>query len=177
VLIYGASGGVGVAAVQIAKHLGACVTGVCGPNNLNLVQSLGADAVLDYTRDDFSKDGRSYDVVVDCVGKAKISRVLRSLKRGGVFIRIAGAMLPQPSLMLANATGAAKIIGPMPEIPGAEPVRQLYQLAASGALKAVIGARFAFIDIAEAHAYAESGHKVGAALVTVNKCATPEAGA
>src|SRR5438477_4271450 len=89
VLVYGASGSVGVFAVQLAKHFGASVTGVCSTANLDLVKSLGADAVVDYTREDFSSAGRIYDVVVDTVGKAGFSRTLKSLKRGGPYVRIA----------------------------------------------------------------------------------------
>ena len=91
VLIYGASGSVGVFAVQLAKHFGARVTGVCSTKNLELVTSLGADAVIDYTKDDFSKTGRVYDVVFDTVGKSGYLRSLRSLKRGGFYVRVGGS--------------------------------------------------------------------------------------
>src|SRR5438105_5706594 len=91
VLVYGASGSVGVFAVQLAKHFGAHVTGVCSTANLELVKSLGADAVVDYTREDFSKAGRVYEIVFDTVGKSGISRVLKSVKRGGVYVQIGGS--------------------------------------------------------------------------------------
>ena len=87
VLIYGASGSVGVFAVQLAKHFGAHVTGVCSTANLDLVKSLGADELVDYTREDFSRAGRVYDMVFDTVGKSGFSRSLKSLKRGGFYVR------------------------------------------------------------------------------------------
>src|ERR1700704_3845929 len=89
VLVYGASGSVGVFAIQLAKHFGARVTGVCSTANLDLVKSLGADEVVDYTEEDFSRAGRVYDMVFDTVGKSGFSRTLKSLKRRGPFVRIA----------------------------------------------------------------------------------------
>lgn len=89
VLVYGASGSVGVFAVQLAKHFGARVTGVCSTANVDMVKSLGADAVIDYTKEDFSAAGRVYDMIVDTVGKTGFSRSLKALKRGGPYIRIA----------------------------------------------------------------------------------------
>ncbi len=91
VLIYGASGSVGTFAIQLAKNFGAQVTGVCSTTNLDMVKSLGADAVIDYTREDFSAAGPVYDVVVDTIGSSGFSRSLRSLKRGGVYVRIGGS--------------------------------------------------------------------------------------
>src|SRR6476659_1931346 len=98
VLVYGASGSVGVFAVQLAKHCGARVTGVCSTANLDLVKSLSADAVVDYSREDFSKAGRVYDMVVETVGKAGLSRSLKCLKRGGplVLIALSGGLLSIP---------------------------------------------------------------------------------
>src|SRR5437867_331221 len=119
VLIYGASGSVGIFAVQLAKHFGAHVTGVCSTANLALVKSLGADEVVDYTREDFSSAGRVYDIVFDTVGKSGFSRSLKALKRGGFYVRIA-ASGGLPSIlgdilrrMWVSATGAAKVIGPI----------------------------------------------------------------
>src|SRR6266568_2655360 len=117
VLIYGASGSVGVFTVQLAKHFGARVTGVCSTANLELVKSLGADEVVDYTREDFSKAGRIYDIVFDTVGKSGFSRSLKSLKRGGFYVRVGGSGRLSQILggilegMWASITGAAKVIG------------------------------------------------------------------
>src|SRR5438105_1860643 len=112
VLIYGASGTVGVFAVQLAKHFGAHVTGVCSTANLALVQSLGADAVVDYTREDFSAAGRVYDIVFDTVGKSGFSRTMRSLKRGGAYVLIGGfPLLPTAAGSLwAAITRSAKVV-------------------------------------------------------------------
>src|SRR5262245_21618934 len=112
VLIYGASGAVGVFAVQLAKNLGARVTGVCGPTNQELVKSLGADAVIDYMKDDFSEAGRIYDVIVDTVGLSGFSRSMRALKRGGTYVLIAGPFLPTPRRLWASITRAARIVSP-----------------------------------------------------------------
>src|SRR5206468_7620389 len=111
VLIYGASGSVGIFAVQLAKHFGAHVTGVCSTANLEMVKSLGADEVVDYTRDDFSRAGRVYDVVVDTVGKSGFARSMKSLKRGGSYVLVAAPRsLVAAALgsMWASITGAAK---------------------------------------------------------------------
>ena len=171
VLIYGASGAVGVFAVQLAKHFGARVTGVCGPTNQDLVKSLGADAVIDYTKDDFSHAGRIYDVIVDTVGKSGFSRSMRALKRGGTYVLIAGPFLPNPGRLLDSITGAAKIVGPF----AGATVRHLgphiaflKELIESGKLRTVIGRRYAFSQIVQAHAYADTGHKVGSVLVLVD---------
>ena len=117
VLIYGASGSVGVFAVQLAKHFGAHVTGVCSTSNLELVKSLGADEVVDYTREDFSRAGRFYDMVFDTVGKSGFSRSLKSLRRGGFYVRVGGSGRLSSILgdmlrgMAISITGAAKVIG------------------------------------------------------------------
>src|SRR3989475_8158270 len=113
----GASGSVGVFAVQLAKHFGAHVTGVCSTANVDLVRSLGADEVVDYTREDFSRAGRVYDIVFDTVGKSGFSRSVKSLKRGGFYGRVGGSGRLSSILggilriMLVSITGGAKVIG------------------------------------------------------------------
>jgi NADPH:quinone reductase-like Zn-dependent oxidoreductase len=171
VLVYGASGAVGVFAVQLAKHFGARVTGVCGPTNQDLVKSLGVDAAIDYTKDDFSDAGRIYDVIVDTVGKSGFSRSMRALKRGGTYVLIAGPFLPNPGRIWANLTGAARIVSPLAgaTVRNLTPhLALLKDLIESGKLRTVIGRRYSFAQIAQAHAYADTGHKVGSALVLVD---------
>jgi NADPH:quinone reductase-like Zn-dependent oxidoreductase len=170
VLVYGASGSVGVFAVQLAKHFGARVTAVCSTANLQLVKSLGADDVVDYTQDDFSAAGRIYDVVFDAVGKSGFARSLRSLKRGAFYVRVGpsgGALsLVGDTLrgLWISMTGAAKIIG---GIASAAPgdLGFLKDLIEAGKLRTVIDRRYPLHDIAEAHRYTEAGHKKGHVVV------------
>jgi len=176
VLIYGASGSVGVFAVQLAKHFGARVTGVASGANLDLVKSLGADEVVDYTREDFSKAGRVYDTIVDTVGKSGFSRSLRCLKRGGCYARIGaaggtvwilGALLRG---MWISLTGAAKVMGGVAR-GGAADLFFFKELIEAGKLRTVIDRRYPLAEIAEAHRYAEAGHKKGDVIVRVEPAA------
>ena len=164
VLIYGASGSVGVFAVQLAKYFGAHVTAVCSTANLDRVKSLGADGVVDYTREDFSRAGRVYDIVFDTVGKSGFSRSLKSLKRGGFYVRVGGSGRMSSILggivqeKWASVTGAAKVIGGV----GAGSVEYLSFLKGlieAGKLRTVIDRRYSLGEIAEAHRYVEAGHK------------------
>jgi NADPH:quinone reductase-like Zn-dependent oxidoreductase len=172
VLIYGASGSVGVFAVQLAKHFGARVTGVCSTKNLELVTSLGADAVIDYTKDDFSKTGRVYDVVFDTVGKSGYLRSLRSLKRGGFYVRVGGSGALSSILVsiVAGAwmslTGAARFVGGV-AAGGREAQLFLKDLIEAGKLRTVIDRRYSLEHIAEAHRYVEAGHKRGNVIIVV----------
>jgi len=169
VLIYGASGSVGVSAVQLAKHFGAHVTGVCSTANLDLVKSLGADEVVDYTREDFSKAGRVYDIVFDTVGKSGFRRSMRSLKRGGVYARDAGPwwLLASPLAgMWASVTGGAKVIGGVARRAAGDQLF-LKGLIEAGELRTVIDRRYPLDEIAEAHRYAEAGHKKGNVVIVL----------
>jgi NADPH:quinone reductase-like Zn-dependent oxidoreductase len=174
VLVYGASGSVGTFAVQLAKHFGAHVTGVCSTGNLDLVKSLGADEVVDYTRDDFSRAGRVYDIVFDSVGKSGFSRSLKSLKRGGYYVRVGGSgrLLSMLGGMLAgmwaSITGAAKVVGGMA---GGSAADQsfLKELIEAGKLRSVIDRRYSLGQIAEAHRYVEAGHKKGNVVIVVEQ--------
>jgi len=172
VLIYGASGSVGVFAVQLAKHFGAHVTGVCSTANLDLVKSLGADEVVDYTKEDFSKAGRVYDVVCDTVGESGFSRTLRSLKRGGPYIRIGASRgaLPILGAMLRGSwislTGPTKVLGGVARGTPAD-LSFLKRLIEAGELRTVIDTRYPLAEIAKAHRHAEGGHKKGHVVVVI----------
>jgi len=165
VLIYGASGSVGVFAVQLAKHFGAHVTGVCSTANLELVKSLGADEVVDYTREDFSRAGRVYDIVLDTVGKSGFWRSMKSLKRGGFYVLVA-IVLPSWTLggLWASITGAGKVVsGGGRAAPG--DLALLKGLIEAGKLRTVIDRRYSLEQIADAHRYVEAGHKKGHVVI------------
>ncbi len=174
VLVYGASGSVGVFATQLAKHFGARVTAVCGTSNVEMVTSLGADAVIDYKREDFTAAGRVYDLFFDAVGKAGMARSLRVLHRGGTYVSVgpsggALSMLTDAvKAMWISATGAAKVVSPLP-IGMEMEMSYLKQLIEAGTLRTVIDRRYSLQEIAEAHRLAESGHKRGHVVVQVRE--------
>jgi NADPH:quinone reductase-like Zn-dependent oxidoreductase len=174
VLIYGASGSVGTFAVQLAKHFGAHVTAVCSAANLELVKSLGADEVVDYTREDFSRAGRVYDIVFDTVGKSEFSRSLKSLKRGGFYVRVGGSGRLLSILggilggMWVSITGAGKVISGMAA--GAKADQSFLKgLIEAGKLRTVIDRRYSLDEIAEAHRYVEAGHKKGNVVIVLEQ--------
>ena len=177
VLVYGASGSVGVFAVQIAKYYGAHVTGVCSTANVELVRSLGADEVIDYTKEDFSRAGGVYDMVFETVGKAGWGRCLRSLKRGGRYVVVAGVgrkwfisnmVVGWLVGLWTSAAGTAKFIS-MPTKNGNERLKLLKDLIETGKLRTVIDRCYPLDQIREAHRHAEAGHKKGHALVLVER--------
>ena len=167
VLVNGASGGVGTAAVQLAKHFGAHVTGVCSGGNFELVRSIGADALIDYTKEDFTKNGETYDIIVDTAGTAPFSRSKRSLARGGRLLQILAGL---PDLLRAPwfslTTDKQVIAGSLTVSP--DDVRFLAGLAEKGQLKPVIDRRFPFERIADAHRYVDAGHKKGNVVITLD---------
>jgi len=144
ILIYGASGSVGTYSVQIGKYLGAHVTGVCSTTNLDLVNSIGADKVIDYTREDFTNSRSQFDFVFDAVGKTSKSACKKLLKPGGKFISVMSLPKKKPNDMLF-----------------------LKQLIESGKLKAVIDRRYTLDQIREAHAYVEQHHKKGNVVINI----------
>ncbi len=162
VLIYGASGSVGTFAVQLAKHFGAEVTGVCSTTNLELVKSLGADKVIDYTKEDFSKNGETYDIIFDTVGKSSFSDCKRSLKKKGFLLETA----IRPSHLVRSLWTSIKVIGG-----GAtekiEDIVFLRELIEAGKLKSAIDKTYPFEKIVEAHRYVDKGHKKGNVVITV----------
>lgn len=144
VLIYGASGNVGTFAVQLARHFGAEVTGVCSGANVALVRSLGAQHVIDYTREDFAKSGETYDLIFDAVGKSSPARGRRALKPGGVYISVAAPTRENP-----------------------DDLNYLRELAEAEAIKAVIDRRYPLAQAADAHRYVETGRKRGSVGLTI----------
>ena len=168
VLIYGASGSVGSYAVQIAKHLGAKVTGVCSTTNTELVKSLGVEQVIDYTKEDFSNKGEIYDVIFDTVGKSSFSACMKSLKKDGTYINIA-VVLPDVRMLWTKLTSSRKFIfgRNSPETP--EALEYLKKLVETEQLKVVIDRYFQIEEIAEAHRYVEKGHKKGNVVINVEQ--------
>ncbi|KEF41618.1 MAG: Zn-dependent oxidoreductase [Cyanobium sp. CACIAM 14] len=164
VLINGASGGVGTAAVQLARHFGAVVTGVCSSANVELVRSLGADRIIDYTKEDFSQNGETYDVIVDTVGNAPFSRCKASLKQGGRLLLVLAGL---PEMLLAPWTsmmsGRQVIAGTAAGT--AEELRFLADLAENGHFRPVIDRRYPVEQIVEAHRYVDTGRKKGNVVV------------
>ena len=166
VLIYGASGGVGTYAVQIAKYYGAEVTGVCSTANLELVQSLGADKVIDYTKGDFTNSGETYDVIYETVGKSSFSDGINALREEGIYL----AGNPGMSLMVRmgwTSMTSSKTVIFGPAAGGKEDLVFIKELLEDGKLKPVIDRRYPFEEIAEAHRYADKGHKKGSVVITV----------
>lgn len=165
VLVNGASGGVGTAALQLAKHFGADVTGVCSTANVELVKSLGADRVIDYTKEDFTKNGETYDIIVDTVGTAPFSRSKGSLKERGRLLMVLGGLPDILGMLWVSMTSSKKVIaGPAAEL--AEDLRFLAQLAVAGEFKPVIDRRYPFEQIADAHRYVDTGRKKGNVAIT-----------
>lgn len=166
VLVNGASGGVGCAAVQLAKHFGAEVTGVCSTANVELVRSLGANHVIDYTKDDFTKSGGTYDLILDTVGTAPYSRSKRSLTdRGRLLLVFAGL----PDMLVApwvSMTSSKQIIAGT-AAGRAEDLLFIAALVEAGEFKPVIDRCYPFEQIAEAHRYVDTGRKRGNVIVTL----------
>ena len=166
VLIRGASGSVGSAAVQLAKHFGARVTGVCSAANVELVRSIGADAVVDYTHEDFARAGRVYDIVHDTIGGFCYRRARRALKRGGTFVDAGpgwASLFVGPWL---RATGQGSVVGTIAK-GGREALEFLADLVAQGKFKPVIERHYGLGEIVAAHRHAEAGHKKGNLVIDV----------
>ena len=169
IVVYGASGSIGTAGVQLAKHFGAHVTAVCGTKNVELVRSLGADEVVDFTREDFTSNGETYDVVFDAVGKHSFRRCRRSLKRGGVYVETdLGFMWHAPVLaLLTRWIGDKRVTIPIPKYTQEEVVF-LKGLIEAGEYRAVIDRVYPLEDVVEATRYVETGQKTGNVVLTVS---------
>ncbi len=166
VLVVGASGGVGTAAVQLARHLGACVTGVCGTANLEMVRSIGAEQVIDYTREDFTRTGERFDVIVDTTGTAPFSRCSGSLADGGRLLVVLGTLPEMLRAPWVSATTTKKVIGGVASW-SVEDLKFLATLAEAGQFRPVIDRRYRFEEMVEAHRHVDAGHKRGNVVVTV----------
>ena len=166
VLIYGASGSLGTYAVQLAKHFGAEVTGVCSGANLDMVRSLGADKVIDYTKEDFAKSGETYDVIFDAVGKASYSDCIRSLREKGTYLQAVAAPGISIRMRWTAMTSGKKLVGGGPP-EKAEDLVFLRELIEAGKIKPVIDRRYPLEEIVEAHRYVDKGHKKGNVVITL----------
>jgi NADPH:quinone reductase-like Zn-dependent oxidoreductase len=168
VLVYGATGAIGSAAVQLLKSLGANVTGVCDTDRMELVKGLGADRVVDYTAGDFTRDEQKYDVVLDSVGKSSFSQCKRLLKPGGIYISSElGPLAQNPFLaLIAPLHGGKKVMFPIPKHDQLM-VRYFRELIESGEFKPVIDRTYPLDQIAEAYRYVETGQKTGNVVISL----------
>jgi NADPH:quinone reductase-like Zn-dependent oxidoreductase len=166
VLINGAGGSIGTFGIQLAKHYGAEVTAVDSTEKLDMLRSIGADHVIDYTQEDFTKSGEAYNVIFDVVGKSPYSRSIRSLKKNGVYL-IAN---PQMSMMVrgwwTSKTSSKKVISAVASHKIVD-LLFLKKLIEAGKIKSVIDRRYPLEQISEAHRYVEKGHKKGNVVITV----------
>ncbi len=171
VLINGASGSIGTTAVQIARYFGAEVTGVCSTTNLELVKSLGADQVIDYTQEDFTKSGQTWDVIFDAENKSSFSRCKGSLTQKGVYLKTFPGLTILLQMLWTSKIGSKKAkfsatgLRPVPE--RLIFLKELIELIEAGKLKAVIDRTYTLEQIVEAHRYVETGHKKGNVVITV----------
>ena len=166
-LIIGASGSIGTSAVQIAKYFGAEVTGVCSTANLELVKSLGADKVIDYTKEDFASNGETYDIIFDTVSKSSFSHCKGSLNKNGCYLVTVGGFMSYVLTLWTSIRGGRKYIYGM-SIEKMKALNFINELIEKGKLKAVIDRSYPLEQIAEAHKYVEQGHKRGNVVININ---------
>ena len=173
VLVNGASGGVGTFAVQIAHALGAHVTGVCSTRNVELVRSLGADAVVDYTQADFTQGGRAYDVMLDCIGNHSLEECSRVLAQGGRYVAVGGSdyrvssMLVEMGAKLLRSTFTGRKFSTLMAKMKADDLAFLRELAESGKVAPVIDRHYSLEETSEAVRYVEEGHARGKVVIAV----------
>ena len=168
-LIIGASGGIGSAAVQIAKSLGAEVTGICGTPRLEFVKNLGADKVIDYTQEDFTQNGETYDIIFDVINKSSFGRVKKSLKKNGRYFLSSFGMRQVLTMLRTKLIGSKKVICSMAI---GEDLNSVLPLVEEGKFKAIIDKSFPLEQAAEAHRYVEEGKKKGHIVITLDHLAT-----
>jgi len=171
VLINGASGAVGSFAVQLAKYFGAEVTGVCSSRNVELVRSLGSDNVIDYTKEDFTKSGETYDIIFDSAGKSSFSLAKNSLKQNGIYLTTVLTITILRQMMWTSKFGNKKAViaftGLRSPNDKNNDLKFLKELIEAGRIKPVIDKRFPMEDIVEAHRFVENGHKRGNVVIKI----------
>ena len=166
VLIYGASGSIGTFAVQLAKYFGAEVTGVCSTTNLEMVESLGVDKAIDYTKEDFSKSGETYDVIFDVVRKSSFAHSKRALKKKGIYLSTDMGLALILQMLWTSVTGSKKVIIGISSN-NTEGLIFLKELIETGKLKPILDRTYTLEQITYAHSYVEKGHKKGNVIITV----------
>jgi len=166
VLINGASGGIGAAAVQLAKTYGAEVTGVCGTPRLDFVKALGADRVIDYTVEDFTRSGETYDVIFDILGKTSFGRGRKALKPNGLYLFASFKMKQLAQMLWTKIAGGRKVICALSS-ENPDDLTFIAGLIEAGQYKAIIDRRYPMTEAAEAHRYVEQGRKKGSVVIAV----------
>ena len=176
VLINGAAGGVGTFAVQIARSFGAQATGVCSTRNVDMVRSIGADEVIDYTREDFAKRGRRYDLILDCIGNHSLTEYRRVMNPNGIFVGAGGTtgrwmlgfLVRSAAVLLLSPFMRQKFVGLLAK-PGKEDLATLAELMATGKVAPVIDRRYGLNDLPGAIRYLEAGHARGKVVITLQE--------
>jgi NADPH:quinone reductase-like Zn-dependent oxidoreductase len=171
VLVYGASGGIGSFAVQIAKHFGAEVTGVCSGRHLDMVRSIGADYAIDYTKEDYTRSDKRYDCIF-AVAQRSIFDHLRALRRDGIYVSTGGPSIRRmvDDMLIGRLLpkdGGKRVAAGWTALPGAQDLKFIATLIEKGSIRPVIDRRFPLIEAAEALRYYQSGHPAGKVVVTV----------
>jgi NADPH:quinone reductase-like Zn-dependent oxidoreductase len=167
VLINGASGGIGSMAVQLAKYYGAEVTGICGTPRLAFVKSLGADKVIDYTKEDFTQNGETYDLIFDILGRSSFSQVRRSLTPNGIYLLASFKMKALLDMLWTSLTGSKQKVICAFANETTESLEFVKKLVEEGKVKAIVDKSFPMEQAAEAHRYVESGHKQGNVVIAI----------
>lgn len=167
ILIHGASGGIGSAAIQLAKYYGAEVTAVCGTPRLEFVKALGADKVIDYTKEDFTQNGETYDLIFDILGKSSFARCKSSLNQNGRYLLASFKMKQLFQMLWTSKIGGKKVICAL----SSEKIEDLLfikKLVEAEKIKSIIDRRYPLEQTAEAHRYIETGHKKGNVIITID---------
>lgn len=174
VLINGASGGIGSAAVQLAKHFGAEVTGVCSTPRMEFVKALGADKVIDYTQEDFTQNGETYDLIFDILGRSSFSRCKSSLKPNGRYLLASFKMKQLLQMVWTSRSGGQKVICAL-AMEKLSDLLLVKEMVEAGAIKSIVDRCYPLAQAAEAHRYVEAGHKRGAVVIILESILLPAA--